>query len=283
MSSDIKKILIPTDGSDLADYAYEIAHRIAQQTNADIEALNMVSAPVSVLFDSQGNVKFDQEEDFTSLRDQQIEANELMDTWLRDKPDISDVTVRIGHIKKGILNYIEKEEIDLVIMGTGGSSGVAEWLVGSNAEEIVRNSSKPVLSIKCDRSGNAIKDILLVSDFKEKKKLNLNILKTIQSVFDSKLHLLKINTLTNFDSNRQIHQNMSAFAESNELGDISCHVYCDDTVEKGIINFSADTGIDFIAIGTSQRKGLGLLFQGSISKGLVNHLIQPVLTFPIRG
>ena len=55
----------------------------------------------------------------------------------------------------------------------------------------------------------------------------------------------------------------------------------DESVEKGIVNFSGETGIDFVAIGTHQRSGLSRLFKHSISEDIVNHVWQPILTFPV--
>jgi nucleotide-binding universal stress UspA family protein len=59
-------------------------------------------------------------------------------------------------------------------------------------------------------------------------------------------------------------------------------VYCDESVEQGIVNFCADTGIDFVTIGTHQRGSFSRLFKKSISNQVVNHIWQPVLTFPIH-
>lgn len=278
----MKKILIPTDGSDLGDYAYDIAHRIAQKTGAEICALSVVTAPADVLFDKKGNVKMDGAEDLSSLLEQQEAAQEKLNKWLINKPDVKIAKVKIGHINQGIVEYIQKEQIDLVIMGTAGASGIEEWLRGSRTESVVRNSPTPVLSLKCDRSGDPIQNILLLNDFKEKRVMDLSIVKTLRSIFNADLHLLKINTPKDFEPNKTIKEEMRAFAMLNNLGDVTYHVYCDENVEKGIVNFSGETGIDFLAIGTNQRKGFGRLFKYSVSEGLVNHLWQPILTFSLK-
>lgn len=278
----MKKILIPTDGSDLGDYAYDIAHRIAQKTGSEICALSVVSAPAGVLYDKEGNVKMDGAEDLSGLFEQRETAQEKLKQWLIDKPDVKVAKVKIGHINQDIVEYIQKEQIDLVIMGTAGASGMEEWLRESHTESVVRNSPTPVLSLKCDRSGDPIQDMLILNDFKEKKAMDLSMVKTLRTVFNARLHLLKINTPKDFESNSAIKEDMKAFAELNDLEDVTYHVYCDESVEKGIINFSGETGIDFLAIGTNQRKGFGRLFKHSISEGLVNHLWQPILTFSLK-
>lgn len=277
----MKKILIPTDGSALADYAYDIAHRIAKKTGAEIYALSVVTAPSGVLFDHDGNMKTDGAEDLSALVSQQKEAQSALEKWVLNKPDVKIAKAKIGHINQNILQYIKEEAVDLVVMGTTGASGLEEWIHGSHAEVIVRNAPVPVLSLKCDRSGDPIKDIVLLSDFRRKKEMDLTSVKILQKVFDANLHLLKVNTLQDFESHHQVESDMKEFTKLQQLGNVKFHVYCDDTIEKGILNFSTDTGMDFIAIGTNQRKGFSRLFKQSISEGLVNHLWQPILTFPI--
>ena len=277
----MKKILLPTDGSDPGDYAYDLAHRIAEPTKAEIHVFCVVPATADAFFDSQGQIKDDEGEDLSALYKLRDKWQAKLDAWIADKPDITVAKVKIGRVQEDILQYLDEEVIDLVVMGTSGSYGVDQWLRGSHAQHIGEKSTVPVLSLKCDRSGYVIKDILLVSDFQETDALNLTILKRVQEAFGARINLLRINTPRDFLPQRQIMLKMQAFAENNGLEDVQYHVYCDESVEKGIQNFSADTGIDFVAIGTHQRQGLSRLFKHSVSADVVNHIWAPILEFPV--
>ena len=54
------------------------------------------------------------------------------------------VKVELGHIAKKILSYVTENSIDLIVMGSHGARGLREYVVGSNAEKIVRSSPVPV-------------------------------------------------------------------------------------------------------------------------------------------
>jgi nucleotide-binding universal stress UspA family protein len=277
----MKKILLPTDGSDLGDYAYDLAHRIAKPTQAEIHVFCVVPATANAVFDSHGQIKDDEGEDLSDLFRKRDEWQEKLDAWVADKTDVTVSTVKIGRVEEDILRYVKEESIDLIVMGTSGSYGLDEWLRGSHAQHIGEQSQTPVLSLKCDRSGYVIKDILLVSDFQDTQAIDLRILKQVQEAFQARLNLLRINTPKDFLPQRQIMLRMQAFAENNGLEDVAYHVYSDETVEKGIQNFSADTGIDFVAIGTHQRRGLSRLFKHSVAAEVVNHIWAPILEFPV--
>ena len=277
----MKKILLPTDCSELGDHAYGFAHKIAAKTGADIEVLSIVPAPPNSFYDTEGNLKNDEGKDYSEFYEKKSALEKQVQKWIADKPDINKFKVKIGRVEEDILHYINAHDIDLIVMGTAGAYGVDAFLKGSHTNHIVRISSVPVLCLKCDRSDMEIKDILLLNDFEKIEKLDLNIVKDIQGAFGARLNLLRVNTPKHLLPTRKVKEKMKHFVHLNQLENTHFHVYCDTTVEEGISNFSADTGIDFLALGTHQRKGLSRMFKHSISEDVVNHLWQPVLTFPV--
>lgn len=277
----MKKILIPTDLSDLGDFAYDLANKIAKPTKAEIHVLSIVPATPEVLFDKEGNVKDCGDINLSKLYEEEKVLNKKMTDWLEGKENVITSIVKIGKVEEDILRYVKQNEIDLVVMGTAGAYGAEEALRGSHTGHISQQSPVPVLSLKCDRSEMKIKDLLLVSDFHKVEKMNLGALKNLQDAFDANINLLKVNTPKDFEPQRKVILKMQEFADLNMLGDVYYHVYCDESVEEGIVNFSADTGIDFVTMGTHQRGSLSKLFKKSISNKIVNHIWQPVMTFPV--
>ena len=277
----MKKILIPTDLSDLGDFAYDMAKKIARPTKAEIHVLSVVPATPEVLFDKEGYVKDCGDANLDALYEEEKKVKKKMEKWLEGRENVTVNIVKIGIVEEDILRYVKQNDIDLVVMGTAGAYGAEEVLRGSHTGHISQQSSVPVLSLKCDRSEMKIKDLLLVSDFHKVEKMNLGALKNLQDAFDANINLLKVNTPKDFEPQRKVVLKMQEFADLNMLGDVYCHVYCDESVEQGIVNFSADTGIDFVTMGTHQRGGLSRLFKKSISNEVVNHIWQPVMTFPL--
>ncbi|PHN06033.1 universal stress protein [Flavilitoribacter nigricans] len=277
----MKKILLPTDGTELGDYAYELAHKIAQKTKASIEVLTVVPAPAGAIFDPDGRLRNDEGEDFSDFYEEKVAVEERLERWIEDKPDIRYTNVRIGHIEEDILQYVKNNQVDLVVMGTKGAHGMNEFIRGSHTGHIVNASPVPVLCLKCDRSGMLIHDILLLSDFEEVEQLDLGILKDLLYAFDAELHLLRVNTPKHFATTRQVKRNMERFVELNGLDKVRFHIYDEESIEQGITNFSLENRVDIVAIGTHQRKGFDRLFKHSVSEDIVNHLMQPVLTFRV--
>ena len=74
---------------------------------------------------------------------------------------------------------------------------------------------------------------------------------------------------------------MNGFIEEFEIPNFEMHVYNDDTIEHGILNFSKSINADLIGMSTHGRQGLAHFFNGSISEDLVNHALRPVITFKI--
>ena len=71
---------------------------------------------------------------------------------------------------EGVIEESEKLEVDLIVMGSQGATGLKEMLVGSNTEKVVRLSNIPVLVIKEDIDEFDIKDIVFASDFSDESK-----------------------------------------------------------------------------------------------------------------
>ena len=74
---------------------------------------------------------------------------------------------------------------------------------------------------------------------------------------------------------------MQEFARINDLEKYTMELFTDSSVEGGLGKFCAENDLDLIALGSHQGYGFSKLFKGSISDDIVNHLYQPILTFPI--
>ncbi|MDF1697104.1 MAG: universal stress protein [Saprospiraceae bacterium] len=278
----MKKILVPTDFSELGDFAYGVAHILAAGLKAEIIALSIISGPQGAIYDESGNLTNDEGNDYSEWTRRLAMNREKMRSWIEDKGDITDTIVTIGNVDQSILQISESQGVDLIIMGTKGLYNKTIWTKGSHTEFVSNHSSIPVLSLKCDRRQLDLEEILLVSDFLEMEKLDLSILKSVQKAYGSKFVLLKINTESQHRTDDQIKSDMEKFAQINELDNYTMKLYKSESVESGIAKFSQEQDIDLIALGTHQGHGFSKLFNGSISDDLINHLYHPILTFPLN-
>lgn len=277
----MKNILVPTDFSELADYAYDLACFLMNKSQSQIHAVKIVEAPGDTLFDHEGNLLNCSEYDISPLKQEAERAKADMKAWLKNKKGQNRGVVQIGHLTTSIPDYAEKNDIELIVMGTRSVTGLRELTRGSHAEKIIRDANVPVLTLKCDRSHMKIDNILLPSSFKNQGKQNLEAVKKIQSHFGATIHLLKVITENDFSTNQEAMKQMNTFAKMNDLQQVTSSVYCDESIEEGIVHYAQEKGMDLIAIGTHGRSGIQHWFKGDATQDIVNHVYMPILTYKI--
>lgn len=275
----MKKLLVLTDFTELSDFALQLAVRIAGKTDAELQVLHVVDVPGDAVFTKNGELHNSNDFNIESYQSEKKFAERNIQKWLDLYAASASGVVLYGQVVDTSLKYVEEAGIDLVVMGTREIHGLKEMITGSTAERLVRSAPVPVLSLKCDRSGMEIKDILLACDFEAAREEDLSAIKTLQKAFGATIHLLRVNTPRQFISTREAEDQMQAYAKLNELEEVKYHAYCDHSVEEGIHNFCVDHGIDFIAMGNHGRKGLSHLLKKSVSEDMVNHVFQPILTY----
>lgn len=276
----MKKILVPTDCSDLSGFALSLAQKLAKQSGGEIYALRVVPTPPEAVFNQQGELVGGEDFDIVAVTAEQELARTNLSGWIEKSKVAVIPVVKAGNLTDQILHCVKKEDIDLVVMGTHGLNGFRELIADSVTEQVVRRSSVPVLSLKCDRSDLEIKNIVLASSFDKVSTKQISFIKDLQMAFDAKIHLLRVNTNDDFKTTRKLQERMQAFAEQNELNNVEYHIYNDKDVESGILHFTEDNNIDMISIGV-EPDSLSKLFQKHVSSALVNHVYHPILTFKI--
>ena len=187
--------------------------------------------------------------------------------------------IRFDSPYDGIMRFSARVKPDLIIMGSKDKSIIDELLVGALAKKIAKDSKTPVLAINKDPENLKTKELVFVSDFKEENRKLFEVLLDFTQKFGSKIHLLNVNTISRFKSTKKAKQKMNAFLLRHKNPKHSINIYNDDSVEKGILNFSKEINADIIAISTHERSGFFRLFNKSISKSISKKTLKPVFTF----
>ena len=166
-------------------------------------------------------------------------------------------------------------------MGSKGVSYFEEMIIGSNTEKVVRTSNIPVIVVKTDATKFKFKKLVFASNYDEENKVAFKDFLVFAKIFNSQIHLLKINTVSNFESSYATQNKIKNFIKDFDLQRKTINIYNDVSVVKGIMNFSKDINADLIALSTHGRSGLSSLFNGSIAKGVSKNVLKPVVTFKI--
>jgi nucleotide-binding universal stress UspA family protein len=270
------KVVIPTDFSVQADYAYIMVKKLEEKIPLKILFLHILPAPDTVTMDANGQISTCGEIDVKYVETQRDIALNKLNHLKTLYGNHVEVYLRLGKITDGILQFAEEQQADLIAMGTKGAFGWKEKLSGSETQIVVRKSRIPVLSLMCDRSDLKIQNILLVHDFKKPEKLDLSLTQKLIEHFGCTLHLLQI-TSGNPETEKEIFEkNAGTFAQINGIQNYESHLLKDTDVENGVIHFNQMQNMDIVCIGTH---GKGGWLHASATEKLINHLFKPMITF----
>ena len=277
----MKRILVPCDFSKPAINAYRFALNIAAQARGTVHLLHVIELPV--VHDSLLMPVLNFEEQLLKdLADgAEIRFKDLTDKYRAEGASVV-VKTQFGQVSRMLSDYITKESIDLVVMGSHGATGARELFIGSNAERMVRTSPVPVLIIK-DYYKGPIKNIVFPNNLETEDQEDLVMrVKALQNFFNAHLHLVWINTPLNFTSDTSTTEKLTTFAKRFLLKDYTINVFSYTDEEGGILEFSKRVKGDLIAIGTHGRKGISHLIHGSLAEDVVNHNRGLVWTYALK-
>lgn len=278
----MKKILVPCDFSKPAINAYRSALEIASLSRGSIHLLHIVELPV--MHDTVLMPVLNFEE---ALLNEFKEKAEERFGKITDKFTAKGVKVvskvEFGAVSRMIQDYINKNAIDLVIMGSHGASGLREVFIGSNAEKIVRQAPVPVLVVK-DYFKGPLKNIVFPNTLEiEGQEELIQKVKQLQNFFKAKLHLVWVNTPLNFTSDPLTRERMEAFAKRFMLKNYTLNIFNHTDEERGILEFAKYVKGDLIALGTHGRKGVSHLLNGSLAEDVANHYKGMVWTHAMKN
>ncbi|MDT0685129.1 universal stress protein [Autumnicola psychrophila] len=276
----MKKILVPTDFSDQAENALKVAAKLAKRFNSEVHLLHVLELPLELIDPVQGHSSRNLPESIFFMKLAHQRFSKLLKAPFLKGIEVYE-NVQFNEAYKGILEHSDKNEFDLIVMGSYGASGFQEMFIGSNTEKIVRHSTTPVLVIKKTAEEFYIKEFVFATDAEPVNKHTLQKASEFATLLGANLHLLYINTPNNFRSSKEVQDQIKVFTEGQNDIVLKSYIYNDITVEKGIMNFAAEINADLMGISTHGRKGIAHFFNGSISEDLVNNANRPVITFRI--
>jgi nucleotide-binding universal stress UspA family protein len=144
MHDSYDRILVPTDGGELAVAAARRAIGLAETYGATLHAIHVVDTGTGWLTVSKDEVR-------DALRDVGQEASREALRVVEDlaaDSDVELVTASLeGSPERLILDYAAEEDVDLIVMGTHRRSGLERRLVGSVTERVVRGADVPVMTV----------------------------------------------------------------------------------------------------------------------------------------
>jgi len=181
-----QKILVTLDGSELAERAIHYATTIARRVNGEI-----------IVF---------------SVFEREIYEENLMRVYLEKKAEElqalglkATVAIGYGEAADGIVNFSEKNDIDLIVMCTHGRSGITRWITGSISSKVIQESYTPLLLIKTGAMqteflAEELCEILVPLDGSKYSEAALPYATNIANKLNCEIVLLRVNNATELSS-----------------------------------------------------------------------------------
>lgn len=280
----IQKILIPIDFSETSLIAIEHGAFTAQLFKADIVLLHVVEKHWEKFSIVAPEMRVNAPDDFINSIEKRLED---LAGNIRTKYGVKSTCITSnGNIFSEIVSVSKEHNIDLVFMGTHGTSGVVEFFVGSNTYKVVTESICPVISVRAHASKVGFKNIVLPIDDSTHSRQKVNHAVVMAKHFASKVHILGLADSTDEGELKKFEIKLDQIEEYLKKCELP---YSRKTINGGnqakvSYDYAKSVNGDLMVIMTDQDENLTGRLLGTYAQQIVNHSKIPVMSIqPIEG
>ncbi|MDA9120910.1 universal stress protein [Flavobacteriales bacterium] len=271
-------ILVPVDFSEQSEVALEQAVSLSRVFNSEIHVLNVINEEFSLskLFDDSDKIQYKKR------------IKERLDAFVKAKNaefgiELKSIQVT-GKIYSQVVNSADVIDAEFIVMGTSGSSTLKKRFIGSNALRVVRESHKPVITIKGKHHRKGCQNIVLPLDLTKETKEKVAKAVEFAKRFGSIIRVVSVlRTNDEFIVNRltrQLDQVKKYVVEQGvECGaEIIRDTKGEHTLAASIIDYANRIKGDLIMLMTQQEQDITEFFIGSSAQEVINTSDIPVLS-----
>lgn len=271
------KILFPTDFSKFSKVAIHYGAWLASQLNAEMILLHAIT--INAATDTQSAFKTDAifEAKSAEARQELSLMTHEIKALVGDEMTVSFEIVKGFSVADLVETFAVNNDIDLIILGTMGASGLKKVLMGSNATAVIAKSSTPVICVPAHTRYKKISQIVYASDLNDVNKEMKTIVAYAQ-LLKAAIHLLHVVSPLSkkkVDGAKIASNLISKF----NYPDLTVSVVVNDNVEEAIDSFIASVKGDLLVMFTHNPSFLEKLFGKSITREMAFHNWIPLLTF----
>lgn len=277
----MKRILFPTDFSEVANNAFVHALELAKTQGGELIVLHSFEMPIvdnqffpenyMIIYESLELSQFDMfKDEIPKLRAIAQERN----------LDKIRMTHRLmdGDLVYNIKKAIVEDKIDFLVMGTSGVTGWESFFLGSNSGNIVTDIDIPMLCIPSEAPFHKIQTIGFTTRFRPKDKKALKRVLKIAHKTKAKVKCLYVKTNESDVTNETVKEWEAEFANE----PITFSVVHSNEIKETILDFILQKDIDVITMLTYKRGFFENLFHTSLTKTATHEFSIPVLAIPIE-
>ncbi len=281
-SVSLARILVPLDGSEFAERALPMAQLLSESLNGRLtlfSVLQSTGAPRMLpIIHSNLDGDLREHEEYLGKVAAQFEGTGIK----------TESTIASGLVAGEILSATRRQRIDLLIMSTHGRSGVGRMLVGSVANDVLRQSDAPILLVRPGASASFDKPqfrrLLVTLDGSPAAERVLPYSQALALNFDSEVILLSVaEDQEAEDQLPNLRQYLENVASSfHETGINARTIVTGYRPAVTIVNTAASEAADLVMMATRGRGGRERLFYGSVADRVVKLSRTPIFLVPVR-
>lgn len=293
----LQRILVPTDLSASADEALRHAAFLADWHDAELVLLNVAGRHMHRYEEMRARFPFD-----GAALDRILQPEGDVERHLPRHDELAIEQEQVEHASPAtvIAEYADDQDVDLIVMGTRGRRGMDRLLMGSVAEEVVRTTACPVLTVRDGAAvapGQAFRRILVPVDFSEPSHLALDHAKELAMTYGAEINLLHVVEdlmlptaygvePIGFSVPDIVDNSEDALRQLAEEEIGYEHVVVESLPgypSTTILDYIDERDVDLVVIATHGRTGIDRLLLGSVAEKVVRRAPCPVFTVKHRG
>lgn len=276
----MKNILFPTDFSPNADNALNFAVEICRKVNGNLLLFHAYSVqlidpnmPAEIYLSAYQEEEKSAKERLEDLSKRIIDTNKNINGQNMFQ---TDAVVTQGLPVEEILSVIGDYKIDLVVMGTHGSSGITELILGSNSASVIENSPVPVLAIPGNASYKHISNIVYAYDDIKSGLPAFQKLLSFADIFRADITLLHIIESKN-NTEEMNKKEFEKIKSTTSYENIKLELVKEENILEGINDYVYSNNVDVLAMAIKKRNLLDKIFNRSLTKKMAYHTRIPLL------
>ena len=286
----MKKILVPSDLSDISENALTLATDIANKIGADIYLVNFVDHPYGKSFAASGDAdrKYGDAENLFTIQLIRKNHQRLGDMVSRASLNSNEIFFEVFDeaFEEGVEIYVKDKAIDLVVMGTTGEETIEEFFTGNHTEQVIQSVGCPVISVKERYHKTSFGHIVLGIDLKQDGKDDFSkafaYINDLSTSLDAKVDVVHVAD-PGAKNHDLVKKQLVDFSQRHGLLNYNVTVTENRDKERGLIAFAHARGASMLAVLTHVEGGFFRIFSHSTSEEITKESDIPVLTINLHN
>ena len=294
-----KHILIPLDGSRLAESVLPPAVELCKKMAAQVTLLHIIEKDASAEIHGERHLTNEPEacDYLGEIATKYFSGVEKIDRHVH--------TDEVSHVPDSIVQHSSEFKPDLIILCTHGQGGIRDMVAGSIAQQVVSNGSVPVLLVHPGQVFDGFRSLLVALDGDPEHDKALDVAADLARVLEASLRLVRVvPTLDTLSGEHAALSTMMPNAtnaylevmEEEAANYLQQHlnrfcgegIECEAEVQRGepaqeVVKSAMNSNVNLIILGTHGKSGLNAFWSGSVTPKIIARTRLPILLYPVRS